>query len=589
MKKTILATLWTLFWAWIVFYCWMPVLSFSFSGVYIAIIVYVAVLGVIFIRFNDYTQVGSSSKTMFGTGTACLLVFAIMGIRSCGCGHSDEYRALLGPVEKTNFTADIAPVNPNEMIVVDEDVAKRIGEKDLGEVTALGSKTEVGDFTLQKVNNHLYWVAPLEHSGFWKYWNFGDEGTPGYIMVSATNQEDHKLVQADKNGNPIVLKYLPSAYFKKDLDRLIYMGGYASVGTTNYSFEIDDNGKPFWVVTTYEHKVGLSGSDATGILIIDPTTGHIEPVSLEKAPDWVDRIQPDDFIYDQVKDWGDYIHGWYNPSDKDKIVPSDDYSIVFGADKRTYLYFGMESTGKEGSTVGFLLVDTKTKKAKMFHQAGATEKAARGSAEGKVQQMGYTGSDGITYNIDGIPTYEFLLKDKSGLVKMIALVSVKDHTIVGVGENRLAAYQDYKTALRSFGNVISTSTSDLKVEKITGIIQRIVSETNSGKTIYYVLLSSPSNKVFMGSTALSLEIPLSKEGDIVYLEYTSKEGEEIDMSKYDNLMLDLVKTEGQILQTKTIDSLRNKTLQKGQDKIFNKTWDKLSPEEKEKALEGIKK
>jgi nicotinamide riboside transporter PnuC len=44
-----------------------------------------------------------------------------------------------------------------------------------------------------KVNNDLYWVAPLLHSGFFKWIN--QEGTAGYVMVSATNERDVKLVQ----------------------------------------------------------------------------------------------------------------------------------------------------------------------------------------------------------------------------------------------------------------------------------------------------------------------------------------------------------------------------------------------------------
>jgi hypothetical protein len=44
-----------------------------------------------------------------------------------------------------------------------------------------------------KVNNDLYWVAPLLHSVFFKWIN--QEGTAGYVMVSATNERDVKLVQ----------------------------------------------------------------------------------------------------------------------------------------------------------------------------------------------------------------------------------------------------------------------------------------------------------------------------------------------------------------------------------------------------------
>jgi hypothetical protein len=39
------------------------------------------------------------------------------------------------------------------------------------------------------------------------------EGTAGYVMVSATNERDVKLVQTS-DGKPIKIKYQPEAYFK---------------------------------------------------------------------------------------------------------------------------------------------------------------------------------------------------------------------------------------------------------------------------------------------------------------------------------------------------------------------------------------
>jgi hypothetical protein len=66
------------------------------------------------------------------------------------------------------------------------------GEKILGSQPTLGSQVELGNF-VSKVNNFNMWVAHLLHSGF-KWFN-NQEGTAGYVMVSATNERDVKLVQ----------------------------------------------------------------------------------------------------------------------------------------------------------------------------------------------------------------------------------------------------------------------------------------------------------------------------------------------------------------------------------------------------------
>jgi nicotinamide riboside transporter PnuC len=78
-----------------------------------------------------------------------------------------------------------------------------------------------------KVNNDLYWVAPLLHSGFFKWIN-NQEGTAGYVMVSATNERDVKLVQ-NIEGKSIKIKYQPQAYFQSNLERFLYFSGYSTV------------------------------------------------------------------------------------------------------------------------------------------------------------------------------------------------------------------------------------------------------------------------------------------------------------------------------------------------------------------------
>jgi hypothetical protein len=41
-------------------------------------------------------------------------------------------------------------------------------------------------------------------------------------------------------------------------------------------------------------------------------SGVINEYSIAKTPKWVDRIQPLDFIEDQLNDWGEYVHGYWN-------------------------------------------------------------------------------------------------------------------------------------------------------------------------------------------------------------------------------------------------------------------------------------
>lgn len=99
-------------------------------------------------------------------------------------------------------------------------------------------------------------IAPLVHSGFFKWLN-NSEGTTGYVMVSATNERDVKLVQ-EVNGKLIRLKYQDEAYFQSDMRRYLYFNGYNTVGLADFIFEIDEKGTPFWVATKYQKEIGFS-------------------------------------------------------------------------------------------------------------------------------------------------------------------------------------------------------------------------------------------------------------------------------------------------------------------------------------------
>ncbi len=95
-----------------------------------------------------------------------------------------------------------------------------------------------------------------------------------------------------------------------------------------------------------------------------------------------------------------------------------------------------------------------------YKRVGATETAAMQSAEGKVQEKGYTAGHPTAYNISGQPTYLVPLHDKSNLVKAIALVNIHDFNHLTVASNLSDALRDYSIlmsddAMRKSGNSLS--------------------------------------------------------------------------------------------------------------------------------------
>ncbi len=521
----------------------LPVISPWFAGLPVGVLFLSMLIAIMEIRVVKGQKSGIFVAAVI---VALLTLIYIIGMSMAGLPmfRAQKYHKLLGEVqEEESFSKDIAPIAIDKIRIIDQDVAARLGDKVLGNDPALGSQVNVGEFRIQKVGSQLYWVAPLEHSGFFKWLN-NRGGTPGYIKVSATDSRDVKLVQKLDNGKDVKIKYQMGGFFGDYLPRHAYFKGYYHVGLTDYTFEIDDEGNPYWVITLFKHEIGFSGNNAYAIIVVDAMNGETNKYTEEDAPKWIDRIQPKEIIESQIDAWGEYVHGFWNFSNRDKLTATKGMSLVYGEDNSSYWYTGITSVGSDESTIGFMLVNTRTKAAKLYRQPGATEGAAMMSAQGKVQEKGYHASFPIMYNIDGVPTYVMSLKDRAGLIKMIALVSVVDYQIVGVGDDLKAALRAYKSAYKGSGNnALVTNTKD--AYKHNGRVLRISEDVVDGTSYYYLIVDGVEEKIFVGTSNLSKKLPLTAVGDSIQLMYEEGRTAEIELIGFENYLIKAKRTEKQ--------------------------------------------
>ena len=514
----------------------LPVLRLDFTSGFSTLILFFVLAGILDMMFDRGENTSKHAKNNFLiAGVLIVAVIVIPFFVTTPILRSSAYRDLLGKVEESVFTEDVSPVSVDEIRIVDKEMAMKLGDKKLGEIPAIGSVSKVGEYSIQSVKGELYWIAPLVHRDIVK-WITNLDGTDGYIMVSATNPQDVRLVQS-LDGKPLKIVYQEEAYFLQDLKRHIYLSGVVNYGMTEFNFEIDDNGRPYWVVSLYDHQIGFGGANAVGTAIIDAQTGKVNVYSIKDTPSWVDRIQPEEFVVQQINDWGLYVNGFLNSviTEEGVLLPSQGTSLVYGNDGRSYWYTGITSSGSDESTVGFMLVDSRTKEAKLYMQTGATETAAMSSAEGKVQEKDYEATFPVMYNILGKPTYVSALKDKAGLVKMVAFISVEDYSLIGLGESKEEAYKNYKDALESDGNEITIDKSE---DLITaqGIVQRINQDIKNGNAIYYITLMD-NDIIYTATSKVSDELPLTMVGDKVSIEFIKSDAEIISMSEFNNLNL----------------------------------------------------
>ena len=515
----------------------LPVLRLDFKSLFSTGVIFFVVAGVLDMMLDRGEKTSRAAKTNFTIAMALIAyIIVIPFITSSPIIHSKAYRNLLGDVKESNFAKDVSPVSVNDIRLVDEEMAMKLGDKKIGEVPAIGSVSKLGKFHIQNIDGELYWVAPLVHRDIIK-WVTNMSGTSGYVMVSASNPQDVRLVQ-EVDGKPIKIVYQPDAYLHQDLRRHMYLKGYVNVGMTDFTLEIDDKGKPYWIVTLYENAVGYEGKNAIGIATVDTQSGEVKSYDIKDVPKWIDRIQPQEFVTEQINDWGTYINGFLNSviSEKGVLVATEGTSLVYGEDGKSYWYTGITSAGADDSTIGFMLVDTRTKEAKLYKQPGATETAAMVSATGKVQEKNYDATFPVMYNILGKPTYVMSLKDKAGLVKMVAFVSVEDFNIVGIGDTKEEALRSYREQLKSKGNNVQVENDNTKVVK-TGTVKRISSDVIDGNTSYYFTLEGINDSIFIVSSKVSHEVPLTKEGDSIKISYDKEHKGNIDILEFDNISM----------------------------------------------------
>lgn len=428
--------------------------------------------------------------------------------------NAKSYNELI-TLQDGDFTADVAEINQEQIPIVDKDTAERLGQRKLGEMADLVSQFEIQDiYTQINYMGKPVRVTPLMYGDAIKWLNNQKQGIPAYITVDMTTQET-QLVRL-KEG----IKYSDSEYFMRDLNRALRFK-YPTKIFDNISFEIDDNGTPYWVASVVDFKIGFwSGSDIKGAVLMNAITGESKYYALDEIPTWVDQIFDSQMVIDQLVYNGKYRSGFFNSifGQRGVLQPTDGYNYL-AIDDDVYLYTGMTSVTSDESNVGFVLVNLRTKATKFYTIPGAEEYSAMSSAEGQVQHLKYNSTFPLLLNVSDRPTYFMSLKDSAGLVKMYAFVDVNQYQIVGTGNTVESARADYigKLKTENVGDV-----EDAPATETSGVIEKINSAVVGGNTVYYIKLAENENIYTVAVTKSDL-LPFAKKGDTVKLTLNGKE------------------------------------------------------------------
>lgn len=453
---------------------------------------------------EDYKAAGIAMA--FGGGIAVIGV--LIALASSVVFHAKTYADIMPVTEKEAIVDDLPSAETTSSIaLMDTDSAAKLGDRKIGSLAEVVSQYDVsGEYSQIAYQDEPLKVSALEYAGIIKYFRNRGAGIPGYITVSPSKM-DADYVEMEEG-----MRYVPSAYFLEDLYRHVRLA-YPTALLDGYSFELDEEGNPYYTFPVYENRIFLfGGRDVKGVIALDPITGDSTYYDVGDVPNWIDRVYDGDLLCDQYNWHGLYSGGFFNSifsqTGCQKITELSDGESEDGEDSDTkngvdygyvvkgndvWVFTGVTSLNSDQSNIGFVLMNERTRECNFYPIAGADEQSAMNAAEGELQQYGYRASFPSLINVDGVPTYIMVLKDASGLVKQYAAVNVEQYNIVATADTQAECINRYnellgKGALVDDAGQGSEETEDQeKLTPVTVTIAKIEYVTVDGNTWVYIL------------------------------------------------------------------------------------------------------
>ena len=441
-------------------------------------------------------------------GTILLIVALLFGL---GFFNSRIFRAKsyanVITVKEADFTKDFPETNISTLALLDRASAEKIGDTYLGTIDKVSQFGISDDYRQITIGEQPYRVSPLEYKNFWKWLSNRQEGISYYVKVNQTTGKAELVRLAES------MKYSDSEYLFRDTLRYLRFK-YPFTIFGDPSFEVDDEGNPYYVATVYKPKFLLTSKDPSGVILLNAATGETKEYDLDSIPEWVDRVFSANNVITRVDDYYTYQDGFWNTvfSQTGVKKTTDSYNYIsIGSD--IYLYTGITSATADSSNLGFILVNMRTREVTNYKLASATESAAMASAEGEVQEKKYTATAPTLAKLNDKAYYIVSLKDDAGLVKSYAVVDAEDYQQVTVNndiETLISQFTDSDTS------VLSGSTQaagvDQEVEVIQGLVDQLASQMISGSTVYYISSSGKIYKVKATEETID-QLPFLKVGD----------------------------------------------------------------------------
>ncbi|MBQ4626758.1 MAG: CvpA family protein [Clostridia bacterium] len=544
--KIILSILCTVVFAVIAFYVMLPAINLKSYDFYL----YLGLVAASFVVFTglfsnvmmkpEYTPYVKRQAIVPGIIIGILIVAVGIGyLVSSEFFRAKDYSEIIDVRTDSNFSEEIQEQDAESFSAIpklDESSAAQLATRALG---VLEEKGYVSQFTVYPEYTQINYkdtpvrVAPLQYDNIIKWFTNTKNGFPGYVIIDMAN-ESTKFIETENS-----IRYSPAEHFNKLLKRHLRFE-YPTYMFADATFEIDDEGNPYWICARLDKTIGLfGGTDVIGAVVVkaDSATGESTYYSVDEIKNssdlqWLDRIYDSDLLVEQYNYYGKYQNGFWNSilGQRDVIATTASYNYI-AKDDDVWMYTGVTSVTSDQSITGFILINQRTKEAVYYSVTGGTEYSAQQAAEGRVLEYGYTATFPLLLNIGGEPTYFISLKDPNNdIVQQYALINVShynNNNIGATGTDLAKCLASYVDALEESGIKVDINPEDVVVttpdnpvtapeeyDVITGAINDIRTAVMGGESYYYIRVAGNA-AYYVISASSNEEVVIYNVGDNV--------------------------------------------------------------------------
>lgn len=353
----------------IYYYVALPALNIHSTEFWIFLIVVIVAAAFFYAkrkRFDRYALKESKGmKVILGILGAVVIVYAAGTLLSSPIVNAKKYQKLM-KVEDGEFTKDIEELSFDQIPLLDRDSATILGNRKMGSMVDMVSQFEVDDWYSQiNYQDQPVRVSPLRYASLIKWFTNQSEGIPAYIKIDMATQNT-ELVKLDEG-----MKYTTSDHFNRNIYRHLRFK-YPTYIFNDLSFEIDDNGVPYWISPVKKFNIGLFGGTTVGrVVLCNAITGETKDYKIEDAPEWIDRAYSADMLIQLYDYYGTLKHGFLNSvlGQKDCLHTTTGYNYL-ALDDDVWVYTGVTSITGDQSNVGFVLMNQRTMETKFYEVEG---------------------------------------------------------------------------------------------------------------------------------------------------------------------------------------------------------------------------